>query len=146
MKLIVAAIGAPQPSQRSSTTCPSLSLPSSVSGTKKRALIFCGGSKLSTGLPAATHSPSRYSTSAPSLLHIGQLRGGPLQLRRRLFARGAFAVLLQHEGRRVGLGMIAALQVQLGEGAGDRAGDAHVVGFGVTGVIVAGLVGATGQQ
>ena len=52
-------IVAAQPSQCSLTLAPGLSAPSTASGTKKRTLMFSGGSMRTTGLPAGTHSPSR---------------------------------------------------------------------------------------
>ena len=55
----VAGMSAPQPSHWIAIARPVLSAPTSVSGTKKRTFTFCGGSILTTGLPAATQSPSR---------------------------------------------------------------------------------------
>ena len=57
--VIVAGMSAPQPSHWIATARPAASAPTIVSGTKKRTLTFGGGSMRTTGLPAATHSPSR---------------------------------------------------------------------------------------
>src|SRR6185437_7524700 len=47
-----ASIGAAHPSQASFTACPTLTAPSFVSGTKKRAFTLAGGSSETTGAPA----------------------------------------------------------------------------------------------
>jgi hypothetical protein len=58
MKVTVALIGAPQPSQLKFTDCPGWILPRSVSATKKRILTLAAGSRLATTPPAGTQSPT----------------------------------------------------------------------------------------
>src|SRR5206468_4112862 len=165
MKLILAGIGAPQPSHCSWTSWPSARPPSCFCGRKKRALMLAGGSSVSTAAPAGTHSPSRYSTSTTSpatrvrwvfwsgrqlvrplaLAQVGQFILRPRHAVSRFLARGPFAFLFQHErGGRFGR-LVAAVQVQFGQGAADGGRQPHVVGLDIAGEGV-GLLAIAGRQ
>src|SRR5512142_502001 len=63
MKRSLAGMSPPQPSQRTTTASPIRNVPTIASGTKKRTLTLPGGSSATTGAPACTNSPGRYSVS-----------------------------------------------------------------------------------
>ncbi len=80
--------------------------------------------------------------AAFAFLQVGQLRLRPFDPGRRFFARRAFAFLLQDEGRRIARHLVAAFDMQLAQGARDRAGQAHILCFGIARKVIRRLAAA----